>query len=157
ARLQDPRLLGGDRGDVVPEPRLVVERDRGDRRHHRAHEVGRVEASPEADLDDRYLDLPPGEPLAGEQGGELEVREHDAGGVEVAAQLRGELGDRLVRDGATADPDALGEVDEVGRGVEAGATAGGGEHRVQHRGGRALAIGARDVQRGPAPLRVVAA
>ncbi len=54
----------------------------------------------------------------------------------------GEIGDR---DGLAVDADAFGGFDEMGRGVDAGADAGGAEGAFEHGADGALAVGAGDV------------
>ena len=84
-RLRDPCLLGRDGGEIAAEIFLVVDRDGGDRRDDRPHQVRRVEAPAEPDLDHADVDPEPREPLAGEQRDELEVRERDAGRFDIRA------------------------------------------------------------------------
>ena len=54
---EDAGLLAGDLGDGVAEVLLVVEGDVGDDREQRIDDVGSVEATAEADLEDGDLDL----------------------------------------------------------------------------------------------------
>src|SRR5205814_792869 len=70
----------------------------------------------------------------------------------------GDAVERLVEPGRVGppavDPDALAEVDQVRRGEEPGAESGLAQHALDHRAGRALAVGAGDMDRAEAALRI---
>ena len=158
APLDDPGLLAGDLRQRVAEEFLVVHRDRRDRRDQRiVDDVGRIVAAAEADLEEREVGRVIGEEEDGGGGGDLELR--DRGAAIDALDLEQRLDQRLLVDEAPAAPpaeaDALMEADEMRRGVDVRGLAGGLDHRAQECGGRALAVGAGDVddRRHPA-LRV---
>ena len=80
-----------------------------------------------------------------------------AGGDEAAGgvvDLEVEAGEVVVGDGVAVDLDALVDADEVGRGVEAGAVAGGGEDAGERGGGGAFAVGSGDEDGGEGGLGV---
>ena len=109
-----------------------------------------VEPAAEPDFENRDVHRLVGEVVERERGRRLEHR-----GVETRHQRaerlhavdHGVLDDRLA-----VHADALTERDEVGRGVEPDAVAGGLEDRRQHRGHRTLAVRAADLDEPVAPL-----
>ena len=58
ARLDDPGLFAGDRGERVAELLRVVEADAGDDRHDGQADVGRIEPAAESDFQHGRVDLP---------------------------------------------------------------------------------------------------
>jgi len=73
------------------------------------------------------------------------------GGVVHPEEVAGEI---IVADECAADADALIDTLEMGRGVEAGSDTRFGEDGSEGRGGRALAIGSRDQDRGKTGLGI---
>ncbi len=159
AALEDPGLLGRDRLDRVAEILGMVA---ADRRHHRAgrpvDHVGGVEPAAEADFQEQHV----GGALREEQErrgrGDLEHRDRLAGiGALTAREGVGQT--VLVHEVPAADPaDAhpLVESHEVRGGVDVGGQAAGLQNRPHERDGRALAVGAGDVDHGrQAALRMV--
>ena len=157
---EDAGLFAGDLGDGVAEVVLVVERDVGDDGEEGVDDVGGVETAAQADFEDGDVDracasLEPfsGEVEEGERGEDLE----EAGGMGQIAgfdeaagglvDLEVEAGEVVVGDLDAVDLDALVDADEVGRGVEAGAVAGGGEDAGQGGGRGAFAVGSGDQDR----------
>ena len=130
----------------------VVAGDLGDHTEHGVRDVRRVETAAQADLEDGRVDLVCREVEPGRGGETLEVgRRRRSGGSERASEVGSEfgLGDRLA-----VDAEALLDVLEVGGGVEAAAVTGGGQERRQRRARRALAVRARDQDRGYSPLGI---
>jgi hypothetical protein len=160
SRPQDARLLAGDRAERAAEVDLVVEVDAHDGRGDRLDDVRRVEPAPEADLEHGHVDPLPPEVLEGGGGQHLEERgvalEHAAahealGGV----AHRADRGDEVARaDLAAVDRDPLVEPDEVRRRVAPRPQARGPQRGVARGDDRALAVRARDEERGEGPLGV---
>ena len=155
AGLEDPRLLGGDLAQRVAQLVRVLELDAGDAGDLGPHDVGRIEAAPEPDLEDHALD--PGLPEAHqgrrrrrvEEGGRLprlrlpqrlDVRTHALDG-------RREL--RLL-DLPPVQPDALGPALEVRRRERADPLPRGEQHGLGEQRRGALALGAGHVNHAQA-------
>ena len=126
----------------------MVHRHRRDHAGERLrHHVGGVEAAAEADLQQQHVGRALGEEVEG--GGRCHLEEGDGRPVvDPLAMLQrgGELG--LVHEAAAAfgaEPDALVEAHEMGRGVDVDALAGRLQHRAHEGDGGALAVGAADV------------
>jgi hypothetical protein len=132
----------------------VVEPDRGDHGEGRGEHVGRVETPAQAGFDHRQLDALLGEGKGGHGEARLEERARRARRRRDALDADECLLERLGRGDPAADPDALGEVDEVGRGEEAGADPGRAQDPFEDGRGRALAVRARDVEGGEGLLGV---
>ena len=150
---EDPGLLGGYLRDGVAEDGGVLEVDGQDHRDVLAGDhVGGVEAAAEANFEHLPVAarLRAGEPA--EQGDQLEVR--PALGRLVVEERPGEPRECRVVQRLAVDAHALARLVYVGRGQQQGVRAGGAQDRLDHRGGRALALGAGDVDRaallGPA-------
>ena len=136
-------LSDGNLGDGVAEVLLVIEVDGREHGHGRAPHRGGVVAAAEADLEDRDVHPLAGEVVERQRGGRLEhagVQARHQRAERLHAVDHRVLGDRLA-----VHANALAERDEMGRGVETHAPAVGLEHRGQHGGHRALAVGAADL------------
>ena len=150
----------------------VVEGDVGEDGEQRIDDVGGVETASEAHFEDGDLDVALGEVEEGQRGEGLEeagVMRQLAGRDEVLRGLvdaeveAGEVssGSReMSRDNdgcqmaAAVDADALVDANEMRRGVERGAIAGGGEDAGQRGGSRAFAVGPGDQDGGELALRI---
>src|SRR5262249_13055588 len=141
--LDDPRLLPRDLLDRVAEDLGVIQADRGDDRHQRREDVGAIEPAAEADLDHGDVDLAFGEVE------ESERRRHLEEGAVAAFGESFDPVERLLEPALVGpladDADALTEVDQMRRGVEAGAHTRLAQRALDERAHRALAVGARDV------------
>lgn len=164
---EDAGFFPGDVGDGGAEVLLVVEGDVGEDGEQGLDDVGGVEAASEAYFEDGEIELQLGEVEEGEGGeglevagrvGELARGDEGAGGV---VDLEEEAGEGVVGDlvevwsgawGEAVGADALGDMDEVRRGIEAGAEACGGGDVGEGGGGAALAVGAGDEDGAEAPL-----
>ena len=179
---EDAGFFAGDFGDGRAEVVLVVEGDVGDDGEEGRDDVGGVETAAEADFEDGDVEVLLGEVEEGEGGeglekagvvGELAGGDEAVGGgidveVEAGEGLLGNLEEGLWwyiphlriemwgtrNGGGLRDADAFGGAGEVGRGVEAGAKAGGGEDGGEGGRGRALAVGSGDEAGGEALLGV---
>ncbi len=141
----------------------MIEIDGRDRRSDGPDDVGRIEPAAEADLDHRDLHVRPAKQLERQGGRGFEERRR---GLQRA--LRAELLDRLADvaggaahrrgvHGPSVDDEALGQIDEVRRGIAGRSVAGAAERRVDHGRDRSLAVGAGDVNRPERALRVAEA
>lgn len=121
---QDAGFFAGDLGDGVAQVVLMVERDVGDDGDQRVDDVGGVEASAKADLEDGNINGLLGEVEERERGQCLEeagrvgqvagADQPFGGGVDLEVEPR----EVVVGDGGAVDLDALVDAGEVGRGVE---------------------------------------
>src|SRR5581483_7704854 len=148
AGLDDAGLLARDRLDGRAEELLVVHRDRGDHRGERVlDDVGGVEAAAEPDLEERVVGGVIGKQDEGRRGGDLELRNRGAAIGALGFEQRIDQGILVDEMPAAlgAEADAFVEGDEVRRGVDVDALPRRFEHSAQERGGRALAVGAGDV------------
>ena len=110
----------------------------------RFDDVGRVEPAAEPDLDDAGVGGGAGEGEEGGGGGRLEEADlHAVGGVE---RLGEQGGQRVVLDQLPGEADALVEADQMGAGVDMGAEPGRLDRGAQEGAGRALAVGAGDME-----------
>ena len=157
---EDAGLFAGDGGDGGAEVLLVVERDVGKDGEDWLDDVGGVKTAAEAYFEDGNVDLLLSEIEEGDGGKDLEVagwvRElsfsDEAGGGGVRLEI--EAGEVFVVDLEAVDLDALVEADKVGRGVEGGAVARGGEDAGEGGGGGTFAVGSGDEDGGEGGLRV---
>ncbi len=160
ARLDDARLFEGNRLERVAEMLLMIEVDGGDGARNRRDHVCRVEPSAEPDLDHANLDRGAPKQLEGDRRRGLEERRlhgQDAGRSQSIRAGQHVVHNRLEGgrlDGTIVDDEPLVEIAQMGRGITPGVDTGGAQRRVRHRGHRSLAVGARDVQGGEAPLRM---
>ena len=158
--LQDRQLLGGDLERGLPQVLGVLEADRGQGRHPRGDDVGRVEAPAEPGLDHRDLDARRGEGDEGRGRGRLELGHRHRPPPEprstarIASATRADGGPEAApADLGAADLHPLGPALAMRREIRAGAAraarraAAAVDHR--HRG---LAVGADDVDRGEPAL-----
>ena len=99
-----------------PEPIGVVEPDRTQHRHLRIDEVGRIEATSHAGLEDHDLAAFVEEMPHREREGEFEKRGMALPIHDESAQLVQTRGDGFLRDHRSIDPDPLAVVDQVRRG-----------------------------------------
>ncbi len=156
-RFDDAALFGGDLGEGIAEPFRVIAADRRHDGHRGIDYVGGIEPSPEADLDDRSIHTPAGEMQKGHDGEDFEEGQIDAAGRRSGPDVGGKADHFRGLDFLRADANALRQVDQVRRGVEADPVPGGAQHRVHHRGDRTLPVGPRDVQDRKTPLRIAQA
>ena len=145
----DRRLLGRDDRDVGTEPVGVIERDARQHGAVRVPEVDRVEPTAEPDLHDRDVAARLDEQRHRGEGRELEVGQRVGGVVRGRGQPApfdpGERADDVrVRRLLGSDAHALGEARHVRRRGRPRPVAGRAPDRLQHRHGRALAVGAAD-------------
>ena len=146
AGLDDPGFLARDERQGVAQPRGVIEVDGGEDRRGGRDGVGGVEPSAEAGFDDDDLRVLAAQPVEGEGG---VYSKNVGGGVQSAVSSRRWVSPSATADfgdGATIEPDAFAEGNEVRRGVEAGAVALGAANGVEHGAGGAFAVGAGDVE-----------
>jgi hypothetical protein len=144
--LQDAGLFAGDRRDGVAEKRLMVERYRGDRGGRRtAQHVGRVEPAAEPGFEQHDIRRRAGEGEKRRRRGDLEKGDRRAA-IDPLAFLQ-QLQQQILFDQPAGEADALVKADEMRRGVGMNAVAAGFETGAQRRDGRALAVGAGDVNR----------
>ncbi len=161
AALEDAGLLAGDLGHGVAEIFGMVGRDRSDHRAGRmVDDVGGVVAPAEPDLEQHDIRLMLGEQQQRRRGGDFEEGDGIAGIGALAALQR--LDQHVLVDEAPAarpaEPDPLMEAHQMRRGVDVDAEAGRLEDRPHEGDGRALAIGAGDMDhRRQALLRIAEA
>ena len=129
----------------------MIERDARDRGGGGARDdVGRVEASADADLHDGEVD-----PRLAEGEERRERRRLEEGEIRPGVErAREQLGEPRVAHRLAVDADALGEPAEVRRGVEARLHARRARDRLDHRADAALAVGPGDVHHAKAALGV---
>jgi hypothetical protein len=155
ARLEDAGLLARDEFERAAEDLSVLELDGGDRDCVGRDDIGRVQPSAEADLDDGDVNPGPHEVPEGHRGEHLKVRRGPvmAGqdGVDAfdLGPRPGELGGR---DHHAVHSDPFADIDDVGAGVEPDAPAAPDEGGGGHLAHRPLALGSRDVNRAEGPL-----
>ena len=118
----------------------------------RLDDVGRVEPAAQPDLDDAGVGGRAGEGEKGGGGGRLEEAQlHRAGRFEHLGQ---DGGQRLILDQPPGEADALVEADEMRAGIDMGLEPRRLQRGAQEGAGRALAVGAGDVEDGrQRPLR----
>ena len=129
----------------------MIERKGGDRRNQRPLDnVGRIEPSAEADLEDAGIGGRAREREDRGRGGDLEEA-----GLDAAAGVQ-DLGKQLfqafVVDQLTGDPDPLVEPDQVRAGEGVDLVSRRFERGAEKRNGRALAIGPGDVEHRRQPI-----
>ena len=134
-----------------PSHDLVIEAEAGDPADQRRFDdVGRVEPSAEADLEDAGVGRRAGEGEQGGGGGDFEEARIDSvAGVERFGEQSGEL---IVLDQLSGDADAFVEADEVRAGEDVDRVPGGLERGAQESAGRTLAVGAGDMEDGRKPV-----
>ncbi len=140
------RLLGRDFGKRVAQKLRVVEADVRDYRQQRFDDVRAIEPAAEPYFDDGDVHLFFFEIFESQRGGKLEKTR--AEGLEKGALLLDKTDDPFFGNRHAIDADALAEIEQVRRGVQARVQA----LTLQDRGKRvratALAVGARDVNHG---------
>ncbi len=151
AALEDAGLLAGDLGDVVAEILGMVHGDgRHDGRKRLLDDVGGVEASAEAHFEQQDMGRVLGEQQEGGRRGDLEDGDRRAGIRLLAAAER--VDQRRLRHEASAagraEPDALVEPHQMGRGVDVDRKARRFQDRAHEGDGRALAVRARHMDDG---------
>ena len=163
---QDASLLGGDGAERVAEELGVVDADVSDDRQLRVDDVGGVEATAEADLEDGDIDALLRVIAERDSGEEFEKAgrmrefavsdERGGRGVDECEENGKVVVGNLVELGgfAVGKLDALVDAEQVGRGVEAGAKTGSAEDRGERGGGRTLAVGAGDEHGAEGAVRV---
>jgi hypothetical protein len=153
ASIEDAGLFGGDADDGRPEELGMVHVDGGDDAEEGAFDdVGGVQGSAQAHLDDRQIGRGLGHGDEGRRRGAFEHRRLDAAHgldpVEDGVELR-------VLDQLSGQPDPLIETDQMGRGIGVDPEAGRLGHGADEGDGRALAVGAGDMDDGgQAKLRI---
>ena len=154
AGFDDAALFARDRGDRVAKPIHVVKADRGYHADQRRHHVGRVQAPAKPGLDNREIDRGLGEIQEHQRDRELEKREREIRALVNRTQPLDILQHQPRRHLGAVDPGALGQMNQVGLGVEAAAYSSRAHDRVEHRGHRPLALGSGDMDRAQPPMRV---
>jgi len=157
AGFDDPRLFPGDFPDGVAEVGLMVEGDAGDDRSERSDDVGGVEPAAHPRLPDDDVHARAGEDHRGKDGGEFKIGEGETApgvGARRIGQLRRDRRVILFRNREPVDPEALPDVNQVGRGVESGGEPRAAQHAFEHGAHGALAVGSGDVEEGELFLRV---
>ena len=153
---EDPGLLSGDLSKGPPEPLGMIECDRRDGTGDLRGGVGGVESAPESGLQDDHLATGALKEIEGHRGDEFEE-----GRLIPLSPTRGCFSHSL--DGTLdvgrggihpVDPDPLGQIDQMGRGVETDAQPHRPKNRLGEGGDGPLAVGARDVEASEIGLRV---
>ncbi len=157
-RLENAGLLGRDLHDAVAEILDVIERDRSDHGRDRAlDDVGRIEPAAKPDFHQQHVGRMPGEQQQPGGRGDLEHRDRRAGvdALAFAERVRELLVGNQHAAARTSEPKAFVDAHEIGRGVDMHVASPRFQHRAQEGDGRALAVGAADVNdRRQTPLRV---
>ncbi len=160
--LDDAGLLGGDLFDGVAQPCHVVHIDRPDDRGVGVEHVGGVPAAAHADLHDGHVDRSVGEFPDGHGGEHFEeahlrlaelVHLHIDDGDQILDLVPG-VDEIVIGKLLAVDGDALVDVLQMRRGVQAGAHAVGTADGLRHAGGGPLAVGAGDVDHAERLLRM---
>ena len=125
----------------------MVEAEAGDGSDQRPFDdVGGIEPTAKADFEDAGIGGGAGERQAGDGGRRLEEAWLDA--FTDLANLAKQCREFGIFDQAAGDPDALVEADQMRAGEGMDLVAGGFERRPQEGAGRALAVGAGDMEEG---------
>ena len=160
ARFDDAGFLTGDIRERVAEVLLMIEVDRRDGGHDGLNDIGRVEPSAQANLDDAELDAGVTKQVErhrrrrfeeGRLSRERVLRDHRLDrGLHVGRRLP-HLGgaDRL-----SVDDKSFRQVDEMRRGVASGVVTRAPQHLVDHRGHGSLAVCTGDVNRSKSVLGI---
>ena len=158
AGLDDPGLLDRDRGRVVAEVLLVVDRDRQHDGDVGVDHVGRVPAAAHPDLDDGDVDRRVGEGGVGHPDDRLEEAQRvvllGVDEVRVRRDVVEGADEALVVERLAVDADPLAHPLEVRGGEAAGAQVERAQQRLDHPAGAGLAVGAGQVHRPERPLRL---
>ncbi len=159
AVFENAGLLGGDLDERVAQKFVVIERQSGDDADHRAlDDIGGIEPATEADFKQERIGWMAREQQKSRRGLDLEH------GDRRGAILRLAFGEDTLELGIADQPAAvlLAEAEplvqpyQIGRGVNVHAFAGRFEHRAHECDGRALAIGAGDMDdRRQPPFRMI--
>jgi len=158
AGLDDAPLLESDLGQRVAQQLGVVEAQAGDDRHQRRQDVRRVQPAAQANLDDGHVHRAGGEVVEGQGGDDFEPGDARRGldgrahAIHDGDERR--LGDAAIGGVGRQDADAFAELTQVGRGVEADAQPSQPQAGGAHGRHRAFALGAGDVERREAGVRV---
>ena len=172
ARFDDARLLRRNTGQCFPQPLLMIVLDVGDDTDQGRNDISGIQPSAQTGFPDHQVALLLGEVAQGHNGHDL--KEGGVLGSRILPQIRGRrvtgrlpppflqqrlhLGDEppyIARgDRVTVDLDALTKGDQVRRGEQADAQARRPIDALQHRAGRALPVGAGDVDEAQPLLRV---
>ncbi len=154
----DAALIRGDFLDRAAQVPGVVQGDRGDHGDRAVGDVGGVPGAAHADLDDRDVHRGVGERGEGHAGQHLEERHgHLVPTVHhrhVRRDLLVQVHEALPADRLRVQGDPLAHGRQVGAGEQPRAQAAGAQQRVDHPGGRGLAVRPRDVDDGAGALRV---
>ncbi len=150
--LRDAGLLPRDRREVRPQVVGVLPRDFGDHRHERRDDVGRVEPPSQSDFD--HGDVHPPRREVGESDRGRGLEETRVESLDVGAQERGPFGEGLLADRHPVHLHALSHRDEMRRRVQPDLEPPGAQLGRGERASRALAVGARHMDRGEVPLRM---
>src|SRR5262249_23599124 len=118
AAFDDASFFACDQGETVAEDACMVETDACDDRQSGSADVGGVEASAEADFQDKQVDAAALEVEEGGGGGELEEGRGDAHRLNDGAQMREDDGQFVGADGFAIDLEAFLDARQVRRGKE---------------------------------------
>jgi len=144
-RAHNARLLPANALAVRAQKLCVVDVDAGDDGAVGVDHVRGIQASSEADFENRHIQQRMAHQAQDGQGGELKIRKRDliavldSGGLH-CLKMRYQIGRR---DDFAMHPAALFKVHQMRRGVHAGAITCLQRHRLQHGAGRSFAVGAR--------------
>ena len=131
----------------------MIETERGNDRYLGRQDVGGIEPAAQPHLDDGDVHLGAAKVQKADGSDGLKVG-HTGRAFNRRADLLHQCGDLVPRDLVPIHLDALAEGVHVGRGVKAGTVAGGPQARCAHGCRRTLALGAGDVHRREAGMRV---
>ena len=143
AGLEDAGFLAGDSRQRMAEKLRVVEADVRHDGKHGLHDVRTVQPPAQTDLDDGNIDRGVGKIL--ERHGRGQFEKGRTKRLKETSLARYEVDDVGFGHRHAVYPDTLAEVDQVGRGIEPDAIAGGLEHGGDGVRTRTLAVGATDV------------
>ena len=153
-----PALSAGDGRHGVAQVADVIDRYRGDHRHRAVGDVRAVPCAADADLDHRHVDRRVGEDGERHRGEHLEEGQRGRLALVHQGQVRQHLlvgvDEALGAERLAVHADPLPDRGQVRAGEQAGSQPAGTQQRLDHPGGRGLAVGPGDVDDRVRPLRV---
>ena len=141
--LDYPRLFAGNLHLSGTEQRRMVERNIGDDRKFGTDDVGGVKTATQPDLHNSPVTTLTCKPVKSHHSGQFEERRLNVK-IHGAVSLD-EINDSLLGNHLAVDTDALTEIDQVRRRVQPHPVPGFHHHRCEQRRGRALSVGAPNV------------